>query len=36
MWDVLSWHDATLGIASWAVLILTIGLLTLGSAQHRQ
>jgi hypothetical protein len=36
MWDVLSWHDGTLGLAWWAVILLAITLVSLGSAQHRK
>jgi hypothetical protein len=32
MWDVLTWHDGTLGIAWWAVLVLVIALLSIGGA----
>jgi hypothetical protein len=35
MWDVLTWHDGTLSIAWWAVLILiVIGLGLAGPARH--
>ncbi len=32
MWDVLSWHDGTLSIAWWAVIVL--GIFLLGLAGH--
>ena len=30
MWDVLSWHDGTLAIAWWAVIVLVVALLSIG------
>jgi len=30
MWDVLTWHDGTLAIAWWAVIVLVVGLLSIG------
>ena len=32
MWDVLTWHDGTLAIAWWAVIVLIIALLSIGGA----
>ena len=34
MWDVLSWHDGTLSIAWWAVIILALALLGIASPRH--
>jgi hypothetical protein len=30
MWDVLTWHNGTLAIAWWAVIVLVVGLLSIG------
>jgi hypothetical protein len=30
MWDVLTWHDGTLAIAWWAVIVLIVALLSIG------
>jgi len=30
MWDVLTWHDGTLAIAWWAVIVLVVALLSIG------
>jgi hypothetical protein len=30
MWDVLTWHNGTLSIAWWAVIVLVIALLSIG------
>jgi hypothetical protein len=37
MWDVLSWHNGTLSIAWWAVLVLVVFLLGIAGhgGQHR-
>lgn len=37
MWDVLSWHNGTLSIAWWAVLVLIVFLLGMAGhgGQHR-
>ena len=32
MWDVLTWHNGTLAIAWWAVIVLVIALLSIGGA----
>ena len=32
MWDVLTWHDGTLAIAWWAVIVLVVALLSIGGA----
>jgi len=32
MWDVLTWHDGTLAIAWWAVIVLVIALLSIGGS----
>jgi hypothetical protein len=32
MWDVLTWHDGTLAIAWWAVIVLIVALLSIGGA----
>lgn len=32
MWDVLSWHDGTLAIAWWAVIVLIVALLSIGGS----
>jgi len=36
VWDVLSSHHGTLSVAWWAVLLLAVALLSLGSAGHRK
>ncbi len=30
MWDVLTWHDGTLAIAWWVVIVLVVALLSIG------
>jgi hypothetical protein len=30
MWDILTWHDGTLAIAWWAVIVLIVALLSIG------
>ena len=30
VWDVLTWHDGTLAIAWWAVIVLIVALLSIG------
>ena len=35
MWDVLTWHDGTLAIAWWAVIVLVVALLSIGGTQLR-
>jgi hypothetical protein len=35
MWDVLEWHNGTLSVAWWAVLLLVIVLLALAGALGR-
>jgi len=30
MWDVLTWHNGTLAIAWWAVIVLAVALLSIG------
>ena len=30
MWDVLTWHNGTLAIAWWAVIVLVVALLSIG------
>ena len=30
MWDVLTWHNGTLAIAWWAVIVLIVALLSIG------
>jgi hypothetical protein len=32
VWDVLTWHDGTLAIAWWAVIVLIVALLSLGGS----
>src|SRR5262249_55389646 len=32
MWDVLTWHDGTLAIAWWAVIVLIVALLSIGGS----
>jgi hypothetical protein len=35
MWDVLRWHDGTLALAWWAVLLIVFVLLALAGALGR-
>jgi hypothetical protein len=35
MWDVLTWHDGTLAIAWWAVIVLVVALLSIGGERLR-
>jgi len=35
MWDVLEWHNGTLSVAWWAVLLMVIVLLALAGALGR-
>jgi hypothetical protein len=35
MWDILEWHDGTLSVAWWAVLLIVIVLLALAGALGR-
>jgi hypothetical protein len=30
MWDVLTWHNGTLAVAWWAVIVLVVALLSIG------
>jgi hypothetical protein len=32
MWDVTTWHDGTLAIAWWAVIVLVVALLSIGGS----
>jgi hypothetical protein len=36
MWDVLEWHNGTLSLAWWVVLLLAFVLLGLASKSHRK
>jgi hypothetical protein len=36
MWDVLSWHDGTLAVAWWAVIVLAVILFVGASSGHHR